>query len=108
MLIPYLRNEHESYMIYNIKIIIFNNTDALCSAVPVYAAERLRARACMRELVWEGLVTDGRATTVGTVRSSVSSQSKISYVKTCESSIKTSARERFVANPRSARALTLK
>ena len=35
-------------------------------------------------------------------------QSKISYVKTCESSIETSARERFVANPRSARALTLK
>ena len=32
----------------------------------------------------------------------------IPYVKTCESSIETSARERFVANPRSARALTLK
>ena len=61
MLIPYLKNEHESYMIYNIKIII-----RICGSVRVRVrvrvrlAEYLRARACMimRELVWEGLVTD--------------------------------------------------
>ena len=58
MLIPYLRNEHESYMIYNIKIIIFNNTDVYYNII--LCTERLRARACMRELVWVGLVTDGR------------------------------------------------
>ena len=66
----------------------------------------------MTELVWEGLVTgvsvavSGRGAEFTTsysslaadsrksVRSSVSSQSKISYPKTCESSIETS---RFVA-----------
>ena len=43
------------------------------------------------------------------IRRHVDSRKSVrSYVKTCESSIETSARERFVANPRSARALTLK
>ena len=77
--------------------------------VYVYVYGSLRARACMRELVWEGFVKWGVwGDSRKSVRSSVSSQSKISYVKTCESSVETSARERFVANPRSARALTLK
>ena len=63
---------------------------------------RLRARACMmRALVWEGLVTGGRggefAATVGSLLGHLFQASP--RYRTCESSIETSARERFVANP---------